>query len=62
MPIPASPDMKGSATLSAAAVAAMASKALPPSRSICAPACAAIGWAAATTPCIDAIRGRLPFI
>ena len=54
--------MKGSATLSAAAVAAIASKALPPSRRTCAPACAASGWAAATTPWTDAMRGRLPFI
>src|SRR5437868_15531478 len=52
--------MKGSTTLSAAAVAAAASNALPPLASSLAPACAARGWAAATTPCSDEMVGCLP--
>ena len=59
-PAPASPDMKGSTTLSAAAVAATASKALPPRRSISAPAFAASGWAAATIPFNDRTVDRPP--
>src|SRR5215470_15847837 len=52
--------MKGSTTLSAAAVAAAASKALPPAPSSLAPACAASGWAAATMPWSEVMLGRLP--
>src|SRR5882724_10252336 len=59
MPMPARPDMKGSTTLSAAAVAAAASKALPPARKIRAPACAASGCAAATMPWSEETVGRL---
>src|SRR5215831_6216486 len=61
-PWPASPDMYGSTTLSAAAVAAAASNALPPCASRFAPACAASGCAAATTPRVEAIVGRRPCI
>src|SRR5271165_6484127 len=60
MPMPASPDMYGSTTLSAAAVAAAASNALPPERRIAAPACAACGCAAATMPRNEDTLGRLP--
>src|SRR3954471_11402408 len=59
-PAPASPDMYGSTTLSAAAVATAASKALPPDESSRAPACAASGCAAATTPLVDEMVGRRP--
>src|SRR5262245_38104275 len=52
--------MKGSTTLSAAAVAAAASKALPPWPSSLAPAWAASGWAAATMPWSEVMLGRLP--
>src|SRR5262249_28200298 len=59
-PAPASPDIYGSTTLSAAAVATAASKALPPWLSSRAPACAASGCAAATTPLVDEMVGRRP--
>src|SRR5688572_15280499 len=52
--------MNGSTTLSAADVATAASKALPPLASIRAPAWAASGCAAATTPWTDEMVGRLP--
>src|SRR5262245_65182952 len=52
--------MNGSTTLSAAAVAAAASKALPPLAKSLAPAWAASGWAAVTRPWSDVRVGRLP--
>ena len=51
---------EGYATCYVAAVAAAASNALPPLDSTRAPAAAAIGCAAATMPCRDAMVGRLP--
>src|SRR5580692_5207804 len=60
MPMPARPDMYGSTTFNAAAVAAAASNALPPARRIAAPACAACGCPAATMPRNEDTLGRLP--
>ena len=49
-PIPPNPDMYGSTTLSAAAVAIAPSMALPPSINILSPACEANGCAEDTIP------------
>src|SRR5215813_1050091 len=46
----ATPVLLGSTRLSIAAVATAASMALPPSRMICRPACAASGWLVVTMP------------
>ena len=57
-PMPARPDIAGSTTPSVAPTAAAASKAFPPNASICAPAAAAKGWAAATIPWSERTVGR----
>src|SRR5918993_1575344 len=51
------PDIPGSTTLRAAAIATAASNALPPDSRIATPAAVACGWADATTPASVAARG-----
>src|SRR5215470_17520939 len=55
----ATPVLLGSTRLSIAAVATAASMALPPSRMICRPACAASGWLVVTMPCGAITSARL---
>src|SRR5215831_17673923 len=55
----ATPVLLGSTRLSIAAVATAASMALPPSRMICWPACAASGWLVVTIPCGAITSDRL---
>src|SRR5215831_9737139 len=55
----ATPVLLGSTRLSIAAVATAASMALPPSRMICRPACAASGWLVGTMPCGAITSARL---
>ena len=50
MPPPAMPTIIGSTTVSVKNAAIAASKAFPPSASICAPAAEASGWFATTMP------------